>query len=119
MQPLIVEGAGGVFVPVNDHETMLDLMKQLQLPVIVVARGTLGTINHTLLTLEVLRQRNIAVHGVIFSGHLNPLNVKTIEQWGGAKILFHVPFLDNVNQTELQKWLKQEGKEIHDSLTTR
>ncbi len=69
--PLIVEGAGGVLVPLNHRQTMVDLMIKLNLPVIIVARGTLGTINHTLLTVEVLRQRGVMIHGIIFNGDLN------------------------------------------------
>ncbi len=57
----IVEGAGGVLVPINETETMADLMSALGFPVVVVARTALGTINHTLLTLEALRRR--ALHG--------------------------------------------------------
>ena len=60
----IVEGAGGVLVPVNDSQTMADLMVLLGLPVIVAARTTLGTINHTLLTLEALRARALKIGGV-------------------------------------------------------
>ncbi len=54
-QPLIVEGAGGVLVPMNENQFMLDLMRHLQLPVILASRSTLGTINHTLLSLAALR----------------------------------------------------------------
>ena len=56
-RPLVVEGAGGVLVPLNDRDLMVDLVKHLDIPVIVVARSGLGTINHTLLTLEALRTR--------------------------------------------------------------
>ncbi len=65
---LIVEGAGGVLVPLNDSNTMLDLMKQLQLPVIIVTRNYLGSLNHTFLTVEVLRQRGIPIAGLVFNG---------------------------------------------------
>ncbi len=97
--PLIVEGAGGVFVPLNEKYCMLDLMQKFQLPVIIVARGLLGTINHTLLTIEALRQRNLTIHGIIFSGELNPDNQTTIEKWGKVQTLFHIPLMDNINDT--------------------
>ena len=64
----IIEGAGGVLVPINDSETMADLMTQLGLPVVVVARTALGTINQTLLTIEALRRRAIEVLGVVMVG---------------------------------------------------
>jgi dethiobiotin synthase len=70
----IVEGAGGVLVPVSDTDKMTDLMRELNLPVVVVARSTLGTINHTLLTLEALRSRSLCVAGVVMVGESNPDN---------------------------------------------
>lgn len=104
-KPLIVEGAGGIYVPLNENESMLDLMKKLALPVIIVARGTLGTINHTLLTIEGLRQNNINIHGIVFSGHLNLANQKAIENWGQVKTLFHIPFFDKIDAPTLQRWI--------------
>src|SRR5689334_9374950 len=68
----IVEGAGGVLVPLNDGELMIDLMVRLALPVVVAARSGLGTINHTLLTLEALAARRLVVAGVVMSGPLDP-----------------------------------------------
>ncbi|HVY53572.1 MAG TPA: dethiobiotin synthase [Gammaproteobacteria bacterium] len=104
-KPLIVEGAGGIYVPLNDSQIMLDLIKKLNLPVIIVARGTLGTINHTLLTIEGLRQNNIPIHGIVFNGKLNPANQKAIEKWGQVKTLFHVPLLDKIDAPTVQRWI--------------
>lgn len=109
---LIIEGAGGVFVPVNDHACMLDLMQHFNFPVIVVARGTLGTINHTLLTINALRQRHIPIHGIIFNGELYHANQKTIEQWTGVRSLFHVPQFENVTKEILDTWLHQHQEKI-------
>ena len=78
----IVEGAGGVLVPVNERETMLDLMSTLALPVVVVARTTLGTINHTLLTLAVLRSRGLTIAKVVMVGERNAENQAAIEHYG-------------------------------------
>jgi dethiobiotin synthetase len=103
-RPLIIEGAGGVMVPLNEHLTMLDLMQQINLPIIVVARGGLGTLNHTLLTLNVLRQNNLCVHGVIFSGVLNPANQKTIERLGRVKTIWHIPYFANLTQETIHEW---------------
>jgi dethiobiotin synthetase len=70
---IVVEGAGGVLVPLNFRETMLDVMKALRLPVLVVARAGLGTLNHTLLTLNELRRANLHVAGVMLNpGHRGP-----------------------------------------------
>ena len=67
-RPLVVEGAGGVLVPLTHEHLLIDLIARLGLPVVVVARSTLGTINHTLLTLEALRARRLPVAGVILNG---------------------------------------------------
>lgn len=107
---LIVEGAGGVFVPLNDQYCILDLMQKLKLSVIVVARGTIGTINHTLLTIDAIRSRNLHVQGVVFSGELNPENQAAIEKFGKVKTLFHVPQLDNLDKYSLKKWIDQNNQ---------
>ena len=69
---LIVEGAGGVMVPLDDQHLMVDLMVALGLPVVVVARSELGTINHTLLTLDQLRRRGCPLLGVVVNGPFQP-----------------------------------------------
>lgn len=74
---LIVEGAGGILVPINDYQTILDLIRFLELPVIVVSQHYLGSINHTLLTLRVLEQSNIPIKGIIFNGY-NPESERII-----------------------------------------
>ena len=99
---LIVEGAGGVLVPLNDQDLMIDLIKHLGLPVILVARSTLGTINHTLLSLEALRQRNITVLGVILSGPENPGNAQAIETYGSTTILAQLPWLEAITADALR-----------------
>ena len=67
-RPWIVEGAGGVMVPLNERDLMLDLMRHLGLPVVVAARTALGTINHTLLTLAALRSAHLDIRGVVLIG---------------------------------------------------
>lgn len=93
---LVIEGAGGLLVPLNDKETILDLIQSTD-KVIVVSRHYLGSINHTLLTLEVLKQRNLKVHGIIFSGNKNEDTETIIEQMSGVKILGRIdeePYFD-------------------------
>jgi dethiobiotin synthase len=93
----IVEGAGGVMVPLNGVEMMIDLVSVIGLPAIVVSRSGLGTINHTLLTLEALRAKGIAVHGVVMSGELNAGNRAAIEYYGKTRVLLEIPVLNKVD----------------------
>ena len=92
--PFIVEGAGGVLVPLNESTLMVDLMARLALPVLVVARSGLGTINHTLLTLEALRARGLTIAGVLMVGLPNPDNRDAIEQYGRTAVIGALPPLD-------------------------
>ncbi len=89
----IVEGAGGVLVPINDRENMADLIAALGLPALVVARTQVGTINHTLLTLEALRRREREVAGVVMIGLPDPEAAQSIETRSGVAIVAHVPLL--------------------------
>ena len=94
---LIVEGAGGVMVPLNENQFMVDLMKYLDLPVLVVARSTLGTINHTLLTLEMLRQSRLEILGVILNGPPNEINKDAIQTYGHISVMAEVDVLPQLN----------------------
>ncbi|MFZ1990423.1 MAG: dethiobiotin synthase [Alphaproteobacteria bacterium] len=96
-RPLIVEGAGGVLVPLNGDALMIDLIKRLALPVILVARSTLGTINHTLLSLEALRTRRVEIAGVIMNGAPNEANRIAIETYGRVHVLAEMPILAPLN----------------------
>jgi dethiobiotin synthetase len=96
---VVVEGAGGVLVPLDDRLTMLDLMVDLGLPVLLVARPGLGTINHTLLSLHALRRAGRTVVGVVFNsacpgrqGAIERDNRQTIERMGGCPVLADIPF---------------------------
>lgn len=98
----IVEGAGGVLVPLNEHELMVDLIAVLGLTVVIAARSGLGTINHALLTIEALRNRAIAIGGVVMVGEPNPDNRIAIETRGSVTVLGTVPPLDPLTPTALQ-----------------
>ncbi|MEO1082793.1 MAG: dethiobiotin synthase, partial [Acidobacteriota bacterium] len=105
---LIVEGAGGVYVPLTDDGAMLlDLLPRLGLPAVVVSRSALGTINHTLLTLEALRARGVEVAGVVFTGAANPENSEAIRRFGQVEILGHLPILDPLDRTALEDWSRR------------
>ncbi|MDO8607993.1 MAG: dethiobiotin synthase [Phaeospirillum sp.] len=99
--PLVVEGAGGVMVPINELALMIDLMARLRLPVVVVTRSGLGTINHTLMTLEILRRRHVPVLGVVMNGQRNPANRQAIEHFGGAPVLAEIQPLPAVTESML------------------
>jgi dethiobiotin synthetase len=101
--PLIVEGAGGVLVPVNDRDFMLDVMKTLALPVVLVARSGLGTINHTLLTLERLRSSGLEIVGVVMNGKANPSNRKALEQYGKIEVIAEIQPIPMVSRPELMQ----------------
>ena len=92
--PLIVEGAGGVLVPYSDSLLAADLFALWNMPVILVARTALGTINHSLLSLEALRARGIAVHGAAFIGAANPASEAAITGIGQVRHLGRLPHLD-------------------------
>jgi dethiobiotin synthetase/malonyl-CoA O-methyltransferase len=89
-KPLVVEGAGGIMVPLNDTALTIDLVERLGLPALVVARSGLGTINHTLLTLEALRRRRLPILGVVMNGQKNPANRQAIEHFGGVPVLAEI-----------------------------
>ncbi len=91
---LVVEGAGGLLVPLNDRHTMADLISRLGLPCVLVALSGLGTINHTLLSLEALKARDIPVLGVVMNGELNPANADAIRSFGGVPVLLELAPLE-------------------------
>lgn len=99
----IIEGAGGVLVPLNDSQTIMDLMAALGVPVLVVARSTLGTINHTLLTLEALRARALRVAGVVMTGE-DANNHAAIERYGGVSVLGQMPLFDALTPECVAQW---------------
>ena len=98
---LIAEGAGGALVPVNEKELMTDLMHHLKLPVLLVARSSLGTINHTLLSLAALRAARLDVRGVIMAGKPNKENRKAIEHYGDTRVIGIIPPLRKLNRAAL------------------
>lgn len=100
----IVEGAGGVLVPINELDTMIDLIVQLALPVVVAARTALGTINHTLLTLEALRSRLVQTAGVVMVGPREPDTCAAIEHYGRVAVLAEMPRFDPLSSEQLAAW---------------
>jgi dethiobiotin synthetase len=100
----VVEGAGGVLVPVNASELIIDLIARLALATLVVARSGLGTINHTLLTLEALRARAIRIAGVVMVGVPEQENADAIEDYGGVPVVGQMPMLGPLSSDLVARW---------------
>jgi len=98
----VVEGAGGVLVPLNEQELMVDLLTVLGLPALIAARSTLGTINHTLLTIEALRSRAVPIAGVVMVGPPNADNRVAIETRGHVAVVGELPALDPLTPESLR-----------------
>jgi dethiobiotin synthetase len=101
-RPLVVEGAGGLLVPLTDSAFVIDLARELELPVILVTRSTLGTINHTLLSLEAIRRRGLHLAGVVVNGPETPHNRAAIERYGQVEIIAEIPWLDQMTLAALR-----------------
>ena len=95
---LIVEGAGGLMVPLNDKALILDLVKYLKLEVIVVSQHYLGSINHTLLTINTLKQHNMSIRGIIFNGEENLESQSYILNYSDIKHLGNIPTLRKIDK---------------------
>lgn len=100
---LIIEGAGGLMVPLNDRELILDLIKSLAVKVIVVSQNYLGSINHTLLTLELLKANQIDIAGLIFNGTENPESEQYISNYSGVKVLGRIPKMSVIDSETINK----------------
>jgi dethiobiotin synthetase len=98
---LIIEGAGGLLVPLNERQTMADLIIRLGAPVLLVARSGLGTINHTLLSLEKLGRMGVDIWGVVMNGPENPENREAIERFGQVRVRGQIPPLGEVTYRRL------------------
>jgi dethiobiotin synthetase len=106
---LIVEGAGGLMVPVNDSKFMIDLTEQLHAPVVVVCRSALGTINHTLLTINALKSRNIPIIGFIMNGEPHRENELAVEKYGNVSLLARIPHLESIDSEFLAQIWENEN----------
>ena len=94
---LIVEGAGGIMVPLNDNEFVIDLIRKLNAKVILVSRNYLGSINHSLLTASICKQRNIEVIGWIFNDQYLAYE-EEIVRWSGYSKIVSIPFVDKIDK---------------------
>ncbi|SJZ94311.1 dethiobiotin synthase [Sediminibacterium ginsengisoli] len=97
---LVIEGAGGLLVPLNERETVADLIKALNAKLILVSRNYLGSINHSLLTAECCRSRNIPVLGWIFNDQYMSYE-EEIAGWSGYPVLGNIPLLSGLNRENI------------------
>ena len=111
-RPLIIEGAGGILVPLNKKNLLIDLIKKFKFPVIVVSRSILGTINHTLMTLEILKKNKINIFGVILNNIKNKKegcqNAKSIEDFGNIKVLGQISSINNITKKKIETLSKKK-----------
>lgn len=99
---MVIEGAGGLMVPLTRDNLQINLYKKWNIPLILCARTGLGTINHTLLSLESIWSRNIPLKGLVFIGDENIDNIRTIAEFSGVKILGAMPMLDPLDDVTLR-----------------
>jgi len=104
---LVIEGAGGTMVPLSHKEFIIDMVPKLQAEVVLVANFYLGSINHTLLTFELLKQRGYPVKGIIFNGDVNPQSEEVIMEQAWFPCLMHVGQEENLNKSVVKNYAEQ------------
>ncbi|MEA5442948.1 dethiobiotin synthase [Cyanobium gracile] len=107
--PLVVETAGGLLVPLRRNWLQIDQIAVWGLPVLLVARSGLGTLNHTLLSLEALERRSIPVLGLVLNGDPHPDNPRTLEALGGVPVLAELPPLAPLSREGLERQWQRSG----------
>jgi len=98
---LIVETAGGLMVPITRNFLQIDQIKQWDLPVILVCKSSLGTLNHTLLSIEALKRRNIEIFGLVVNGEKHLDNPKTLVDFSGIPLIAEFPYIPKVDSNNL------------------
>ena len=98
---VIIEGAGGILVPINEKHFIVDIIKKLKLPILLVARSGLGTINHTLLTVSELKKRNLPLLGIILNGKRNQSNKEAVEKYSGVSVVSELEPIKNLDRKTL------------------
>jgi dethiobiotin synthetase len=97
-RPLVIEGAGGLLVPIHRGALVADLIEGLEVPTLLVARTSLGTLNHTLLSISEIRRRGIPLLGVLLNGEENVSNHAAIEEYGRVRVLGRIPHLATLSR---------------------
>ncbi len=115
---LIVEGAGGLLVPMNsDGDTILSLIEHLKIPVVLVSRHYLGSINHTLLSVKALISQQIPIAGIIFVGEAMPGTEEVIGMLTNLPVLAKIPILEPFTDETIEAYCETYGEEIYLNLT--
>ncbi len=109
---LIIEGAGGVLVPINDQEFVIDFPQQWNIPIILVANLYLGSINHTLLTINELKRRGVEVKGIVFNGPSNPSSEDIILKHSGYNCLLRIEDEKEINHAVVRKYAAELKKNL-------
>jgi dethiobiotin synthase len=104
---IVIEGAGGILVPINEEALMIDLIRHLHAPAVVVARTTLGTINHTLLSVGAIRSAHLELIGVVMVGTEDSDNRKAIERYGRVRVVGTIPWLKSIDRSTLIQTFEQ------------
>lgn len=107
---LLVEGVGGVMVPLRHDYLVLDMIRDLKFPVIIISRPNLGTINHTIMTTSILKQEKIHIVGIVFNyakkqekGLAEKTNPREIKRISGVKVLGEIPYIENIEKSPIEK----------------
>ena len=103
---LVIETAGGIMGPLAKSFLNIDLMQQFNLPVVLVSNNYLGSINHTLLTVSALQQRNILIHGLVFSGQVVDSTREFILEHTQLPLLFSIPFFEKIDSSTIADFAK-------------
>tara|TARA_Y100001968_G_scaffold29089_1_gene22463 strand:- start:1551 stop:2162 length:612 start_codon:yes stop_codon:yes gene_type:complete len=107
-EPIIVEGAGGLMVPLNEQgDLVIDIAKKINAQVIVVIKNYLGSINHSLLTIDYLKRNDYTIKGIIFTGESTPSSERIIEKIAGVDVLYHLPFIENLDAVAIKEHAKK------------
>ncbi len=104
---LIIEGAGGALVPINDKEFVIGMPQRWNIPVIVVANLYLGSINHTMLTINELERRKVPIKGIVFNGLSNPSSESIILHHSGLPCMLKIKPERNINKEVIKQYAKE------------
>lgn len=110
--PMVIEAAGGLMVPLNYEYLFIDLLQSWNIPVILTVRHYLGNINHTLLSIEALRSRNIPIAGLILIGDALPHTIEAIQAFGKVDVLLQIPELLEINSTVVEDYAATLRKKL-------
>ena len=104
---LIIEGAGGLLVPINNKDCIVDIIPNLNAEVVIVSRHYLGSINHTLMTIQILKDQNIPIKGIVFSGDENKDTESIVLKMSGLKMLFRINEEKYFDKEIIRKYAQQ------------